>query len=84
MKPKKFKEYNTELTKPRGTTKEQCQSLFVHRDGVQCISLWKLSFRDHLRILWTGKIWLGVLSGRTQYPVWLDTNKPEFNQDDTK
>lgn len=78
MKPVKFKEANAELGKPPSMTDDECGSLPVFKDGKQCISLWKLSFKERLQVLFFGKIWLGVISGMTQPPVWLDSSKTVF------
>lgn len=49
----------------------ECQSLPVWSDGKQCVSCWKPTFKERLNILFTGKVWLGVLSGKTQPPVFV-------------
>lgn len=79
MKPKKFKEATMELKKPASMTDEECGSLFVHQseDG-QCISLWTVSFWKRLKFLFHGHLWLSVLSGKSQPPVWLDMSKTVF------
>lgn len=79
MKPLKFKEATIELKKPASMTDEECGSLWIHRteDG-QCISLWSVSFRKRLKFLFHGRVWLGILSGKTQPPVWLDMTKSIF------
>lgn len=77
MKPLKFKEATIELKKPSSMTEEECGSLFVHqtKDGF-CISCWTtISIWDRIKFLFHGKIWLGVMTGRTQPPVWLDCSK---------
>jgi len=38
-------------------------------DGEQSVSSWKLSFRERLSALIFGRVWLSVLSGRSQPPV---------------
>jgi len=82
MKPKHFKEATVELKKPASLTDEECESLFIHQteDNV-CISLWTVSFWKRLKFLFHGKLWLGVLSGKTQPPVWLDMTKTLFIKD---
>ena len=84
MKPEEFKEQHIVLQKPQSMTDEECGTLGVHRteDG-QCISKWKASFRDRVKFLFHGTIWLGVVSGKTQPPVWLDCTKTIFNKDTT-
>lgn len=78
MKPIKFKQANKNLTKPESMTDEECSSLWVYSDGKQCISLWKMSFWQRIKVLFWGRIWLSVFSGETQPPVWLDCRKTVF------
>ena len=40
-------------------------------DGKQCVSCWKPTFKERMNILFGGKVWLGVLSGKTQPPVFV-------------
>lgn len=79
MKPLYFKEATAELKKPASMTDEQCSSLYVYQgqDGT-CISLWTVPFWKRVKFLFHGKIWLGILSGKTQPPVWLDCSKTVF------
>ena len=44
----------------------------------QCISCWKLSWRQRIAALVHGRVWLSVLSGYTQPPVWMDCSKTVF------
>lgn len=78
MKPVKFKEANKNLLKPDSMTDEECSSLWVYTDGVQCVSCWRLTFKERMCALLFGKVWLSVLSGHTQPPVWLDCSKTVF------
>lgn len=80
MKPKHFKESNVELRKPSNMTDEECGSLHIFQDENTntCISLWTVPFWERLKFLFHGHIWLGVLSGHTQPPVWLDCRKTVF------
>ena len=79
MKPLKFKEATIELKKPQSMTDEECSSLFIYQsEKGECISLWTVPFWQRLKFLFHGKLWLGVLSGKTQPPVWLDMNKTVF------
>lgn len=80
MKPIKFAEANKNLLKPQNMTDEECSSLWVFTDGEQCISCWKMSFKQRLSALIHGKVWLSVLSGQTQPPVWVDCAKTVFEQ----
>lgn len=78
MRPVKFDEANKNLLKPPNMTNEECASLWVFTDGSQCVSRWRLSWRDRLRVLWFGHIWLSVHSGQTQPPVRLDADRTIF------
>ena len=80
IKPIKFEEANRNLLKPENMTDEECGSLYVYTDGNQCISCWKMTFRQRLAALIHGKVWLAVLSGHTQPPVWLVCDKTVFLQ----
>ena len=78
MKPIKFNEANKELLKPDNMTDEECSSLWVYTDGNQCISCWKMSFKQKIKALLFGKVWFCVLSGQTQPPVWVDCDRTVF------
>ncbi len=78
MKPLHFKEATIELKKPASMTDEECGSLFVHQsENGECISLW-----ERLKFLFHGKLWIGVLSGKTQPPVWLDMTETIFSENE--
>jgi hypothetical protein len=81
MKPKHFKEAHVNLLKPSDMTAEECSSLWVYREDNTCISLWTMPFWDRLKFLFHGHIWLGILSGQTQPPVWLQGKKTIFGEE---
>ncbi len=79
MKPKHFKEAHIELKKPQSMSDDECGELWIHRtEDNECISLWAAPFWTRVKFLFHGKLWLGVLSGKTQPPVWLDMTKTVF------
>lgn len=78
MNPIKFKEANKNLLKPQSMTDEECESLWVYTDGTQCVSCWKMTWIQRIKALLYGKVWLSVLSGQTQPPVWVDCDKTVF------
>lgn len=79
MKPIYFKESTIELKKPASMTDDECGSLYIYNsENGECISCWSVSFWSRLKFLFHGKIWLGVLSGKTQPPVWIDCKKNIF------
>lgn len=81
MKPIKFKQENKNLLKPDSMTEDECSSLWVYTDGNQCISCWKMNWKQRIKALFFGKIWLSVMSGRTQPPVWIDCCKTVFEEE---
>jgi hypothetical protein len=78
LNPIKFPEANKNLLKPSSMNDEECSSLWVYSDGRECISCWKLSFTQRIKALLFGRIWLSVLSGHTQPPVWIDCDRTVF------
>lgn len=81
MKAIKFKQANRNLLKPNSMTDEECKRLWVFTDNRECISCWKLSFKQRLSALFFGTVWLSVLSGGTQPPVWLDCTRTVFKKE---
>ena len=77
----RFQEANKNLTRPQSMTEDECGSLWVYTDGVTCVSCWKLTWRQRLTALLFGKIWLGVLSGWSQPPVWMSCCRTVFKKD---
>ena len=71
MKPINFPQSIKVLQKPSTMSDKECCSLPVWSDGKQCVSCWRPTFAERLKILLTGKVWLGVMSGGTQPPVFL-------------
>lgn len=72
MIPIIFPEHNAVLQKPPNMTDEECLPLAVYCDGKQCISCWKMSWKERLSTLLFGKVWVWVLSGNTQPPIALE------------
>lgn len=78
MKPKYFEQATKELQRPACMTDEECGSLPVYTDGKQCVSCWKPSIRERVRILLGRPVWLGVISGRTMPPVFIEAGENVF------
>lgn len=78
MKPIKFKEANKKLLKPKNMTDEERGDLWVYTDGEQCLSCWKMTLKQRISALIYGRVWLSVLSGKSQPPVWIDSTKTVF------
>ena len=71
MKPIDFEQSTKVLQKPGTLSDAQCGALPVWCDGKQCVSCWKPSIKERIKILFGGNVWLGVLSGKTQPPVFV-------------
>ena len=76
MKPIEFKEQNAVLGKPKEMTAEECSSLPVFKDGKECVSCWEFTDEEIQKLIETKKIWIGVCSGESQPPIWLDVEYP--------
>ena len=71
MNPINFPQSTKVLQKPSDMTDKECSPLPVWCNGEQCISCWKSTLIERLKILFTGKVWIGVLSGNTQPPIFI-------------
>lgn len=80
MKPAPFPQANRNLVAPAGKTKDEVGDLPVFSDGIYCVSLWQMSWRDRLSALFHGRVWLWVMSGNTQPPVSMVVEKDVFDQ----
>ena len=76
MTPIEFKGQTLVLRKPAGMSDEECSPLPIARLDDTCVSCWRMSWRERLKVLWTGRVWLGVLSGQTQPPVYVTVERP--------
>lgn len=79
MKPTNFEQATKELQRPACMTDDECGSLHIYTDGKQCISRWQPSMRERVRILFGKPVWLGVMSGRTMPPVFVDAETNVFD-----
>lgn len=78
MKPIQFKYANWRLDAPAGEYSENVAGidpLPVWTDGEQCVSCWRLSWRERLAALLFGRVWLSVLGGSTQPPVCIEASR---------
>jgi len=72
MKPIQFKHSN-KVGQPSGKKYSGnvtgVDPLPIWTDGEQCVSCWKMSWKERLFALLFGRVWLAVLSGNTQPAV---------------
>ena len=78
MKPIKFKQANKKLSHRPLYKDQECLSLWIYSDGYHCLSCWKMSLKQRLSALFFGRVWVCVLSGHTQPPIWVDCTKTVF------
>ncbi len=76
MIPIKFRGANGVLSKPKNMTDAECSSLPVYRDGTYCVSCWELGEKELRKVMRTKKVFIGVLSGHTQPPIFLTATNP--------
>lgn len=75
MKPIDFPQSTKVLQRPSTMAESECQSLHVWNDGNQCVSCWKPTVSERIHIAFGGNVWLGVMSGKTQPPVFVSGEK---------
>ena len=75
MKPIEFKQMNITFQKPHGFTDVQCGPLPALRHDNGIISCWKMSWRERIKVLFTGVIWFDVIS-YNQPPIWPGVDSP--------
>lgn len=75
MNPVQFEQANAQLHAPKGMEKE-VETLHVYRDGTYHISKWTLNWKERLKVLFSGTLWLWVMSSHSQPPVSLDVRDP--------
>jgi hypothetical protein len=80
MRPVKFKEQNCTFAENQPEYL-QLPALKIDSDNKEVISCWKLSFKERLRVLFLGRIWLSLASfGMPLTPSFMATDKKEvFN-----
>ncbi len=78
MNPASFKEANKNLLKPNNMTDEECGPLSVFTDGDECISKWKMSWKERFHCLFYGYIWARIFSGVTQPPIAINAVQSVF------
>ncbi len=75
MKPIDFPQSIKTLQRPSSMSEKECLPLPVWSDGETCISCWKPTVLERIKILVKGKVWLGVYSGDTQPPVFVTADR---------
>ena len=77
MKPIKFKEHNIVYAE----NQPEYLPLPAHKNATErgeVISCWKLSFKERVRILFTGKLWVSLLSfNKPLTPSFFTTKKSD-------
>lgn len=78
MKPIKFKECNIEFAK----NQPEYNNLPAFKDNSalgKVITCWELSFKERLRVLFFGKVWLDLMTfNRPLIPSFMTTNKHDL------
>lgn len=77
MKPKKFKEANVIFAKDQPEY-NQLPAFRSESQNGEVITCWQLSFKERLRVLFKGEIWLCLLTfNKPLSPTYLTTEKKE-------
>lgn len=81
MRPTKFKEHNVIYAKNQ--PEYQQLPALKGEDGT-VISCWKLSWKEKIKLLITGKIWLAVMTFNNSFqPVFITTEKKEVIEENS-
>ena len=81
MEPVTFAEQNMEWSPRKGTGDlPGCRSLPAFRGNGMSISCWKARWKERLKVLFTGKVWLLVAGGDNQPPVLIQAEYPFFEE----
>ena len=81
MKPIDFKEANKTLVKPEKKADYEIEPLRVYTNSVECLSCWRMSWKERLSALFFGRVWACVMSGGTQPPMWIDCKRTVFHKE---
>jgi len=85
MKPVPFS-YQNRVLQPSGKKYSNnvtgVDPLPVWTDGEQCVSCWQMSWRERISALLFGRVWLALLSGKTQPPAWLGVQRTYLKETD--
>lgn len=78
MTPKKFKECNVVFAENQDEY-ENLPAFKNNTQGGEVITCWNLNFKERLRILYKGELWLNMLTfNKPLTPVYLTTNKNDI------
>lgn len=47
-------------------------------DGEECVSCWRLSWRERFSALFFGRVWVSMLTGKTQPPAYVEASNNYF------
>ena len=77
MKPVEFKHQNTVIAKDQPQYMP-LPALIIESPYGEVISCWKMPFKDRVKVLFTGRIWLNLLSfNKPLTPSYLSVNRKE-------
>ena len=86
MKPIKFKEQNVVFAENQ--PEYNPLPAFINKDTNsmgQVISCWELSFKERVKILFTGKMWVSICAfGKPLSPSFFTVNKSDIFEDEPK
>ena len=78
MKPINFKHSNKTL-QPSGAVYSEnvagVEPLHIFTDGEQCVSCWRMTWRERFSALIFGRVWVAALTGHTQPPIFAECAK---------
>ena len=77
MKPIEFKDRNVVFAKDQ-TEYQPLPALRLNTPEGEVISCWKMSFKERLKVLFTGKVWLSLMSfNKPLTPSFMSVNRKD-------
>lgn len=74
-RPVEWNGANAGLGAPKGMDALSCSSLPVFKNGINCVSCWKLDEAEIAEIIKTKCIFVSLWSGKTQPPIYVGTEE---------
>ena len=77
-------EHSNKTLQPSGQSYSQnvtgVEPLPIWTNGEQCVSCWRMTWRERLSALVFGRVWIAVLTGETQPPICAEASRSYFRE----
>jgi hypothetical protein len=80
MKPARFKQMNAIYSKPDSMTDQECESLPAWRDDRFCVSKWKMSLWEKIKLLFGASLWVYIWQPNGPPPIGFQVDRTIFSK----